>query len=226
MSAAYQGMSDFHINSVLQRCAQAVADKAPAAMFGLRDEGYDSLYEQLVSSLLSVRTYDEVSTEVSKRLFALARTPAEMVKLDRERIIEAIAQSTFAPAKADNLLALSQTIVDDYAGETPADYDKLIAFRGVGPKVASLALGVALNHPLIAVDIHVHRITNRWGYVATSTPDKTRDALTQKLPQDLWIEINRVLVPFGKHVCTGTRPWCSRCPVVKDCARIGVENSR
>ncbi|THH39521.1 endonuclease III [Neolewinella litorea] len=219
-------MSDFPIHSVLERCAAAVADKPPAAMFGLRDEGYGSLYEQLVSSLLSVRTYDEVSTEVSRRLFSLARTPAEMVRLDRETIIQTISEATFAPAKADNILALSQTIVDDYGGVTPADYDRLIAFRGVGPKVASLALGVALDRPVIAVDIHVHRITNRWGYVATSSPDKTRDALTQKLPQDLWIEINRVLVPFGKHVCTGTRPRCSTCPVFDDCARIGVTNSR
>ena len=219
-------MGDFPIYSVLKRCAAAVADKAPAAMFGLRDEGYGSLYEQLVSSLISVRTYDETSTEVSRRLFARARTPKQMITLGREELIGLIAEATFAPAKADNILALSQTIVDDYGGKTPADYDQLLAFRGVGPKVASLALGVALNHPIIAVDIHVHRITNRWGYVATSTPDKTRDALAKKLPQDLWVEINRVLVPFGKHVCTGTRPKCSTCPVKSDCARVGVEGSR
>ena len=219
-------MGNFPIYSVLARCANAVADKAPAAMFGLRDEGYGSLYQQLVSSLISVRTYDETSTEVSRRLFARARTPEEMITLDREELIGLIAEATFAPAKADNILALSQTIVNDYDGETPADYDRLIAFRGVGPKVASLALGVALNQPIIAVDIHVHRITNRWGYVATANPDKTRDALARKLPQDLWVEINRVLVPFGKHVCTGTRPQCSSCPVRKVCAQVGVRNSR
>ena len=219
-------MGNFPIYSVLARCANAVADQAPAAMFGLRDEGYASLYEQLVSSLISVRTYDETSTEVSRRLFARARTPEEMITLDREELIGLIAEATFAPAKADNILALTHSIVDDYGGETPADYDKLIAFRGVGPKVASLALGVALNHPIIAVDIHVHRISNRWGYVTTSTPDKTRDALAKKLPEELWVEINRVLVPFGKHVCTGTRPKCSTCPVANDCARVGVGDRR
>ena len=219
-------MGDFPIHTVLQRCAAAVADQPPAAMFGLRDEGYGSLYEQLVSSLISVRTYDETSTEVSRRLFARARTPEEIIALDREELIGLIAEATFAPAKADNILALSQTIVNDYNGETPADYDRLIAFRGVGPKVASLALGVALNHPIIAVDIHVHRISNRWGYVTTSTPDKTRDALAKKLPEELWVEINRVLVPFGKHVCTGTRPKCSTCPVANDCARVGVGDRR
>ncbi len=215
-------MSDFPIHSVLSRCAEAVKDEAPAAMFGLRDEGYASLYEQLMSSLLSVRTYDETSTVVSRRLFAAARTPEQMIRLEREELIQLISEATFAPAKADQILTISQQIMNDHDGNTPEDYDQLIAFKGVGPKVASLALGVALNYPIIAVDVHVHRITNRWGYVATANPNKTRDALTQKLPQDLWIEINRVLVPFGKHVCTGTRPKCAICPVLDDCARVGV----
>ncbi|CAH1001313.1 Endonuclease III [Neolewinella maritima] len=215
-------MSDFPIHSVLARCAEAVKDKAPAAMFGLRDEGYGSLYEQLISSLISVRTYDETSTTVSRRLFATARTPAEMVRLDREQLIQLIAEATFAPAKADQILTISQQIIDDHGGKTPEDYEQLVAFKGVGPKVASLALGVALGYPIIAVDIHVHRITNRWGYVATANPNKTRDALTEKLPQDLWVEINRVLVPFGKHVCTGKYPKCHSCPVVDDCAQVGV----
>jgi endonuclease-3 len=215
-------MRDFPIHSVLARCAEAVADKPPAAMFGLRDEGYGSLYEQLISSLISVRTYDETSTEVSRRLFARARTPQAMIGLEREELIALIAEATFAPAKADQILTISRQIVEDHGGETPAEYEQLIAFKGVGPKVASLALGVALNQPNIAVDIHVHRITNRWGYVATANPNKTRDALAEKLPQDLWVEINRVLVPFGKHVCTGNRPKCYSCPVEKECAKIGV----
>ena len=216
-------MRDFPIHSVLSRCAEAVKDKAPAAMFGLRDEGYGSLYEQLISSLLSVRTYDETSTIVSRRLFARARTPQEMITLNREELITLINEATFAPAKADQILTISQQIVDEHGGTTPADYDQLVAFKGVGPKVASLALGVALNYPIIAVDIHVHRITNRWGYVTTKNPNKTRDALAEKLPRGLWVEINRVLVPFGKHVCTGNYPKCHSCPVVDDCAQIGVK---
>ena len=214
----------FPVREVLAKCAAAVDGKfAPAAMFGLRDEGFGSLYEQLVSSMISVRTYDETSTEVSRALFSRARTPVQMLKLGRAEILDTIAKSTFPGAKADNILALSQQIVDDYGGETPADYDKLIAFKGVGPKVASLALGVALNQPIIAVDIHVHRITNRWGYVSTSKPDKTRDALQEKLPEDLRVEINRVLVPFGKHICRGNYPKCKTCPVQEECAQIGVK---
>ena len=215
---------DFPIHSVLARCAAAVEGKPPAAMFGLRDEGYGSLYEQLISSLISVRTYDETSTLVSRRLFDRARTPVEMVGLEREELMGLISEATFAPAKADQILTISQQIIDEHGGETPADFDQLVAFKGVGPKVASLALGVALNYPIIAVDIHVHRITNRWGYVATSNPNKTRDALIEKLPKNLWVEINRVLVPFGKHVCTGNYPKCHVCPVRDDCAQVGVKN--
>ena len=216
----------FPIRDVLKRCAEAVDGKyAPAAMFGLRDEGYGSLYEQLVSSIISVRTYDETSTEVSKALFQRARTPVQMLALGRAELLETIAKSTYPGAKADNILALSQQIVNDYGGDTPADYKKLIAFKGVGPKVASLALGVALDYPIIAVDIHVHRITNRWGYVATSKPDKTRDALMEKLPEDLRVEINRVLVPYGKHICTGKYPKCNKCPVEKECRKVGVANA-
>ena len=215
-------MEDFPIHEVLARCAAAVADRPPAAMFGLRDEGYGSLYEQLISSLLSVRTYDETSVIVSRRLFERARTPAAVAALPREELIELIREATFAPAKADQILTISRQIVEEHGGETPAEYDKLIAFKGVGPKVASLALGVALGHPIIAVDVHVHRITNRWGYVSTPNPNKTRDALAEKLPQDLWVEINRVLVPFGKHVCQGTYPRCGDCPVSDTCARVGL----
>ena len=213
----------FPVREALKKCAAAVDGRfAPAAMFGLRDEGYGSLYEQLVSSMISVRTYDETSTEVSRALFQKARTPREILALGKADLLQLIAKSTFPGAKADNILLLSRQIVDDYGGVTPADYDKLIAFKGVGPKVASLALGVALNHPIIAVDIHVHRITNRWGYVQTSTPDKTRAALAEKLPQDLWVEINRVLVPFGKHVCRGKYPKCDVCPVNDICPKVGV----
>lgn len=218
-------MQDYPIHDMLRRCSAAVADKAPAAMFGLRAEGYGSLYEQLISSLISVRTYDETSTEVSRNLFQLARTPEKMVTLGRETLLQTIVKSTFPGAKADQILTISQQIIDDYGGETPANYDDLITFKGVGPKVASLALGVALDYPIIAVDIHVHRITNRWGYVATANPNKTRDALTDKLPQDLWVEINRVLVPFGKHVCRGKYPKCGSCPVSAECERVGVDQA-
>ena len=192
-------------------------------MFGLKSEGYDSLYEQLVSCILSIRTYDEVSAVVSKALFERARTPQQMLLLDVAELTQLIADSTYPAQKAENILRLSREIVEDHGGRTPATYEALTAFKGVGPKCANLALGVALGRPAISVDVHVHRITNRWGYVATSSPQKTMDALTRILPRHLWVEINRVLVPFGKHVCTGRYPKCNRCPVADECARVGVE---
>lgn len=102
----------------------------------------------------------------------------------------------------------------------------MLSFRGVGPKCAALALGIACGLPLIGVDVHVHRVTNRWGYVATKTPEKTMAVLQEKLPQDYWVEINALLVPFGKHICTGVRPNCSTCPLREMCRQVGVTGHR
>ena len=102
----------------------------------------------------------------------------------------------------------------------------LLGFRGVGPKCANLTLGIACDVPVIGVDIHVHRVTNRWGYVAARTPEKTMAALQQALPKRYWVEINALLVPFGKHVCTGVRPKCSTCPLVSMCRQVGVTGHR
>ncbi len=102
----------------------------------------------------------------------------------------------------------------------------LLSFPGVGPKCANLVLGIACGEPRIGVDIHVHRVTNRWGYVAATTPEKTMAALEAKLPRKYWVEINRLLVPFGKHVCTGVRPKRSTCPVLEMCRQVGVTEHR
>ena len=216
-------MSDFPIYSVLKRCADAVADREPAAMFGLKQEGYGSLYEQLISCVLSIRTYDEVSIVASRRLFQRARTPEQMVELPEEELLRLIHDVTYPGQKAPNILRISQEIIEKYQGRTPDTFEELTAFKGIGPKCANLALGVALNRPVISVDVHVHRITNRWGYVATKTPEKTLKALQEKLPENLRVEINRVLVPFGKHICRGRYPKCRSCPVSADCAQVGVE---
>lgn len=213
---------DFPVREALKRCAAAVADQPPAAMFGLRDEGYASLYEQLISCILSIRTYDEVSTVASRRLFARARTPEQMLTLSNDDLIDLIHDVTYPGQKAPNILQISREIIDHHGGKTPDTFEELTAFKGVGPKCANLALGVALDRPVISVDVHVHRITNRWGYVATKTPEKTMLALREKLPEELRVEINRVLVPFGKHVCRGRYPKCRVCPVERACAKVGV----
>lgn len=191
-------------------------------MFGLREEGFGSLYEQLISCILSIRTYDEVSVVASRRLFARARTPQQMIELSENDLLELIHDVTYPGQKAPNILQISREILENHGGATPTTFEELTAFKGVGPKCANLALGVALNRPVISVDVHVHRITNRWGYVETKTPEKTMVALREKLPEDLRVEINRVLVPFGKHVCRGRYPKCKSCPVERACARVGV----
>ncbi len=122
--------------------------------------------------------------------------------------------------------AIARRAVEEFGGEIPCEREALLSFPGVGPKCANLVLGIACGQPWISVDIHVHRITNRWGLVHTSTPEATMAALERVLPRSYWIEINRLLVPFGKHICTGTLPRCSTCPVQQMCRQVGVTRHR
>ena len=128
--------------------------------------------------------------------------------------------------KCHTIHAIARRAVAEHGGELPCDEDVLLSLKGVGPKCAHLTLGIACGRPFIGVDIHVHRVTNRWGYVAASTPEKTMAALEEKLPRRYWVEINELLVPFGKHVCTGTAPKCSTCPVLAMCRQVGVTRHR
>ena len=205
---------------------RAVAGVPKAAMFDLRDRGHGTPFEQLVGSLISARTRDETTLPTCLRLFEVARTPAAMAALDEEALIQQLAGVTFAGTKARDILSLSRRIVEEHGGRVPETMEGLTAFRGVGPKIAALTLAVGFGRPAIAVDVHVHRITNRWGYVATATPEKTAEALAAKLPERYWIEINERLVPFGKTTCTAARPWCSTCVVLSQCRQVGVANPR
>jgi endonuclease-3 len=147
-------------------------------------------------------------------------------QLSFDEIEHLIQQSTFADSKAKQIWAISDRIVQEFNGELPCDFETLISFNGVGPKCANLALGIACNYPCISVDVHVHRVTNRWGYVQTRTPEKTLKALEENLPKCYWIEINSLLVPFGKHICTGEMPRCSTCSLLEMCQQVGVKAHR
>ncbi|WP_376091313.1 endonuclease III domain-containing protein [Roseomonas sp. CCTCC AB2023176] len=212
----------FDFDEAFLRLRAALAGLPKAAMFELRDRGYGSLFEQLISSLISARTRDETTIPVSLRLFDAARTPEAMAALDEGALIRLLHGATFPEPKARDILALSRAIRDDHGGRVPETPEALMTFHGVGPKIASLALGVALGRPVIAVDIHVHRITNRWGIVATAAPERTQAALEAILPERYRVEINERLVPFGKFVCTGERPHCSSCTLLSMCRQIGV----
>ena len=208
----------YPLEKMFERIGAQVAEYPQAAMFGLATAGYTSLYEQLVSCILSIRTYDETSYPASVALFARARTPEEMLSLDREELVQLILKCTYPGQKADTILALSRQIVEEYGGETPADFDKLTAFKGVGPKCANLALGVALGVPAISVDVHVHRVVNRWGLIEAKDPKKTLKALEEVVPRNRWVDVNRLLMPFGKHICLGRAPRCGACSVREWCA--------
>jgi endonuclease III len=216
----------FDIGVAMRRIRTAVRTWPKAALFELAEDGFNSIFEQLVACIISIRTYDEVTLPVSRKLFERARTPAEMSDLGYEELDALINLSTFHERKASQILAIARRAVDEYNGELPCDSEVLRSFSGVGPKCANLVLGIACGEPFISVDIHVHRVTNRWGYVKASTPEKTLLELEAELPRRYWIEINRLLVPFGKHICTGNLPHCSVCPALEMCQQVGVKAHR
>ncbi len=195
-------------------------------MFELYERGHRSLFEQLVACIISIRTLDEVSLPVALKLFERASTPEAIAKLSVKQIDKLIHASSFHSAKAATIRTIAQRTVSEFGGTLPCDADVLMSFTGVGPKCANLALGVACRQSRISVDIHVHRVTNRWGVVSSSLPEQTMVALEKVLPRRYWIEINRLLVPFGKHVCTGRLPKCSTCPVLEFCRQVGVTKHR
>jgi endonuclease-3 len=183
-------------------------------------------FRTLTSCVLSLRTKDAVTAEASRRLFALATSPAELAVLPEEQLAKAIYPVGFYRTKAKALRAIAAQILERFAGRVPDEIDDLLTLPGVGRKTANLVRGQAFGKPAICVDTHVHRITNRWGYVKTKNPTETETALREKLPPRYWIEINDILVAFGQTICNPTSPWCSRCPVERYCPRIGVPRSR
>lgn len=217
---------NFNLTLMLARIEEAIKPFPKAAMFELAERGYTSLFEQLISCIISIRTFDETTILVSLRLFEVARTPQEILKLSPEKLGELLFGSSYPEQKAYTMLGIAKTTMEQYGGELPADFEKLTEMKGVGPKCANLALGVAAGQAAISVDIHVHRVVNRWGFIQASQPEKTLKALEAKVPVEQWIDINRLLMPFGKHICTGNLPKCSTCPVLEFCEQVGVEKHR
>jgi endonuclease-3 len=214
------------IDWMMARVAEAVAGYPKAALFELAEQGYTTPFEQLVACIVSIRTLDEVTLPTARRLFARARTPQEMAGLSAAEIDELIGACSFHERKAAQIREIAERVLDEYAGELPCQADVLTSFAGVGLKCANLVLGIACGQPRVSVDVHVDRVTNRWGYVQTRSPEQTSLALEARLPKRYWVEINRLLVPFGKHICTGRLPRCSTCPVLVMCQQVGVTAHR
>lgn len=174
-------------------------------------------YKILISTMLSLRTKDSTTRDASMRLFEKAGNPKDMLKLSEEEIAKLIYPVGFYRVKAKNILEVSKTIIDDYNGKVPDEIDELLKLRGVGRKVANLVITEAFDKYGICVDTHVHRISNRFGYVSTKKPEQTEFALRKKLPKKYWRVYNDTLVIYGQNLCKPINPLCNQCSVSKYC---------
>ncbi|HEX2229490.1 MAG TPA: endonuclease III [Candidatus Binatia bacterium] len=218
-------MKEHEIHSVI-RILRRKVPKWETPIVTLMAETYESPFRVLISCILSLRTQDATTAKAAHRLFAVADSPQAMIKLNAKRIETLIFPVGFYRTKAKNILDICRTLIEEYGGNVPDDIDELLKLKGVGRKTANLVVTLGYRKPGICVDTHVHRISNRWGYVKTATPEKTEFALRAKLPKQYWIEYNDLLVSFGQHLCRPISPLCSQCPVAKYCDRIGVTLSR
>ncbi|MBI3553859.1 MAG: endonuclease III [Elusimicrobia bacterium] len=180
----------------------------------------------LVSTVLSLRTKDKVTAEAGARLFKLAKTPRQLLRLEPRTIEKAIYPVCFYRVKARSLKSIAANLIGRFEGRVPDTIDELLTLKGVGRKTANLVVTLGFHKPGICVDVHVHRISNRWGYVRTKSPEETEAALRRKLPKKYWIIYNDLLVPYGQNLCAPVSPWCSRCRLTPYCARRGVTTSR
>lgn len=180
----------------------------------------------LVSCLLSLRTRDEITDAASRRLFVLASSPKKLLRLDPKQVEKAIYPVAFYRNKTLRLYEISRALIDDNDGKVPDSLDQLLRLKGVGRKTANLTLVLGYNKPGVCVDIHVHRIVNRWGYVQTKSPNETEKVLRCKLPKRYWMEINNLLVSFGQNICKPQSPFCSNCVVLEYCEQVGVNRYR
>ena len=183
-------------------------------------------FKVLISCLLSLRTRDEITRAASERLFYLADTPQKVLQLDLKTVEKVIYPVAFYRNKAFCLFEICRDLIDDHNGNVPKKLDQLLKLKGVGRKTANLTLILGHSKYGICVDTHVHRISNRWGYVKTNSPDETEMVLREKLPKRYWMKFNELLVSFGQNMCKAQSPYCSKCFVIEYCAQSGVKNYR
>ena len=200
-----------------------ISKLAPA---GSKQGNGRSPFKVLISCILSLRTKDETTSAASHRLFKLADTPEEIVKLTKREIEKTIYPVGFYRIKAGNILSICHDLINKYDSKVPDTIDELLKFKGVGRKTANLVVTLGYKKPGICVDTHVHRITNRWGYVKTKNPEETEFTLREKLPKKYWLIINDLLVTYGQNLCKPISPHCSICQINKFCKRVGVDRSR
>lgn len=205
------------IDKIVQNLIEA---KQPRSKFVDLMEEFQDPYLVLIGCILSLRTNDKTTYPATLRMLELAKTPQEMCKISPEILAKAIYPVGFYENKAKQIIELSRKIVEELDGKVPDEIEDLIKFNGVGRKTANLVLAKGFNKPAICVDVHVHRIFNRLGYIKTKTPEETEFALREKLPVKYWLDINTIIVTHGQNVCKPQNPSCENCPISKYCAKI------
>lgn len=174
-------------------------------------------YLVLISCILSLRTNDKTTYPATLRMLELGKTPEEISKADVKELEKAIFPVGFYKNKAEQIIELSKILVEQYNSQVPNSIEELVKFKGVGRKTANLVIARGFNKPAICVDVHVHRIFNRLGYIKTKTPDESEIELRKKLPEKFWIDINTLLVTHGQNVCKPIKPLCGICPIKTLC---------
>ena len=218
-------MKDSHIHNIIRILQRDVKKWETPAVTKVAEKTRDP-FKVLISCILSLRTKDSTTAEASRRLFTLANSPDEMLKITEEKIERAIFPVGFYRTKAKNIIEICKVLKESYNSIVPDSIDELLTLKGVGRKTANLVVTVAYNKDGICVDTHVHRISNRWGYINTKTPEKSEEALRRKLPRKYWKIYNDLLVTFGQNLCKPISPLCSQCKIAVYCRRIGVKKSR
>lgn len=214
----------FRLEDAFARLEPYQARYPKAALFALAEEGFSSVFHVLVGCVISIRTRDEDTMRIARRLFARAPTAEALSRVPVAELVTLLSGSQFPEQKAPRLLSLARAAAAA-GGELPCDAAALMAFEGVGPKCANLAVGIACGVPLVSVDTHVHRVANRWGIVRTTRAEATLAALEGLVPKERWIDVNRLVMPFGKFTCKPGRPACEACPLSDMCPKIGVTDS-
>lgn len=196
------------------------AAKQPVSDFVKLMDSFKNPYLVLIACILSLRTNDKTTYPATLRMLELAKTPRQMAAVDEQKLEKAIYPVGFYTNKAKQIIQLSKELTENYDEKVPCDIEELCKFKGVGRKTANLVVARGFNKPAICVDVHVHRIFNRLGYVKTQNPEETEFALREKLPQKYWIEINTLLVTLGQNCCKPQKPDCEHCPISNYCKKI------
>ncbi len=219
-------MNDRDIHEVISILEDETSRWNDTALTLVAEQTRRDPFRILIGTVLSIRTKDETTAVACERLFKLADNPETMLTLPEKTVDSTIYPVGFHTTKARNILEICRILVGDFNSNVPDDIDTLVTLPGVGRKTANLVVTIGYGKPGICVDVHVHRISNRWGYIDTRNPDKSEFALREKLPSEYWIRYNDLLVMYGQNLCKPVSPFCSRCRLSSFCDRIDVGKHR